>query len=316
MSDENINNKEKVEAPVQEVAERPYDQIIEEARLNFHKSYKNSRLLSNIIMFVVVGAICGVMFLVLSDKQPLQITGYVLAGVMLVAMIVYYMATRKKLPEKTKAYLALLTKTLNGEMFRNKNFAEIQTDPDERLKMDDLVGDGVYSGATEVRSRNIVRGTYKKHHFLYAEAALVKPSTRKEQVPPLFVGKYISMPNNYKFDSRFIFVYKNPKEPLDLPTAVDDLTLLEEKEDFMVYGPAEANYHKVISPKALSYLNKIEVGEHLLNVNVVFWGGHTAVYLSYDDALMSVPLDNPMDKQAYEKSFNDLLNCFDAISVK
>ena len=323
MSDEIIKEEEKVEAPApapapveNAVVDKPYDQIIEDARLDFHKSYKNSRLVSNIIMFVVVGAICGVMFLVLSNSQPLKITGYVLAGVLLVGMIVYYMATRKRLPDKTKAYLSLLTKTLNKEMFGNKNFSEIETNPDERLKMDDLVGDGVYSGASEVRSRNVVKGIYKKHHFLYAEVALVRPSSRKEQVPPLFVGKYISIPNNLKFDGRFIFVYKNPKEPLDLPTSVEDLTVLEEKEDFVVYGPAEANYHRVISAKALNYFNKLEVSDHLLNVNVVFWGGHTAVYLSYDDALMSVPVDNPVDKKAYDQSFNDLMNCFDGITVK
>ena len=117
-----------------------------------------------------------------------------------------------------------------------------------------------------------------------------------------------------KFDGRFVFVFKNPKEPLDLPNAVEDLKVLEEKEDFVVYGPEGANYHNVIKNNAISQLHRIEIGGHLLNVNVAFWAGHTAVYFSYDDAIMSVPFDKPLDKAGLEKSFEDLLIGFNAIA--
>ena len=122
------------------------------------------------------------------------------------------------------------------------------------------------------------------------------------------------MPNDMKFDGRFVFVFKNPKEPLDLPNAVDDLKVLEEKEDFVVYGPEAANYHNIIKNNVISQLRKIEIGGHLLNINVAFWAGHTAVYLSYDDAIMSVPFDKPLDKAGFEKSFEDLLISFNAIT--
>ena len=267
-------------------------------------------------MFVMVGGICGVMFLVLSNNKTMQIIGYVLAGVLLAGMIAFHIATRKQLPNKTKNYITVMTESLNQEMFNDNGYSEIKVDPEERLKMDDLVGDGIYSGASEVRSRNVVHGVYKNHHFLYAEAALVRPSTRKQQDPPLFVGRYVSVPNDMKFDGRFVFVYKNPKEPLDLPNAVEDLTVLEEKEDFVVYGPEGANYHNAINNKIVSQLNKIELGGHLLNMNIVFWGGHTAAYISYDDTIMSVPFDKPLDKEGFDKSFDDLLNCLIAITLE
>lgn len=321
MSDENIkvneNEEVKEEAPAQEVEpQKSYDQEIEAARLDFHKAYKTSRTTSNILMFGMVIAICGIMFLVMSNSQVLKIIGYVLAGLIVVGMVVFYVFNRNRLPNKTKDYIKTLTTAVNRELFSDKGFDEIKVDPEERLKMDDLVGDGIYTGASEVRSRNVVHGTYKKHHFLYSEAALVRPSSRKQQNPPLFVGRYVSVPNDMKFDGRFVFVYKNPKEPLDLPNAVEDLVVLEEKEDFVVYGPEGANYHDVINNKTVSQLNKIEIGEHLLNLNVVFWGGHTAVYISYDDTIMSVPVDKPLDKAAFDKSFDDLLNCFKAITME
>ena len=315
MSEENIKlSEEKEEQEAAPVEEKAFDQVIEDERKALYKSYMTSKRISNILMFVVVGAICGIMFMIISNIVPLRITGYVLAGALLVGMVVYYVLNRKKFPNKTKAYVALVSQTLNKEMFKNQDFTEINNNPEEKLAMDDLVGDGIYNGASGINSRNVIPGVFKNRHFLYSEAALVRPSTRKQQVPPLFVGRYISMTNDMKFDGRFVFVFKNPKEPLDLPNAVDDLKVLEEKEDFVVYGPEGTSYHSVIKNNVLSQLRKVEIAGHLLNLNVSFWGGHTAVYLSYDDAIMSVPFDKPLDKAGFEKSFEDLFTCFNAIT--
>ena len=321
MLDENIKENEQVEAKEevavaeeQPVVEKTYDRVIEDARKELYKSYTMSRRVSNILMFVVVAAIVGIMFLVINNNQVLKIVGYSLAGALLVGMILYYVLTRKNFPNKTKDYVALVSKAVNAEIFKNQEFDEINSNPDEKLGLDDLIGDGVYQEATGVNSRNVVRGTYKKHHFLYAEAALTRPSTRKQQVPPLFVGKYISLPNDLKFDGRFVLVFKNPKDPLDLPNAVNDLTVLEDKDDFMVYGPEGANYRDAINNKVVSQLKKLQIGGHLLNVNVVFWSGHSAAYISYDDTIMSVPFDKPLDKAGFDQSFKDILNCFNALT--
>ena len=321
MLDENIKENEQVEAKEevavaeeQPVVEKTYDRVIEDARKELYKSYTMSRRVSNILMFVVVAAIVGIMFLVINNNQVLKIVGYSLAGALLVGMILYYVLTRKNFPNKTKDYVALVSKAVNAEIFKNQEFDEINSNPDEKLGLDDLIGDGVYQEATGVNSRNVVRGTYKKHHFLYAEAALTRPSTRKQQVPPLFVGKYISLPNDLKFDGRFVLVFKNPKDPLDLPNAVNDLAVLEDKDDFMVYGPESSNYRDVINNKVVSQLKKLQIGGHLLNVNVVFWSGHSAAYISYDDTIMSVPFDKPLDKAGFDQSFKDILNCFNALT--
>ena len=322
MLDENIKENEEVEVkeetPTEEqtVDEKSYDKIIEEARADLYKAYQTSRKVSNILMFVIVAAICGIMFLIISNNNILKIVGYALAGALIVGMILYYVFTRKKFPTKTKDYVAIVSKEINGQLFKNKNFKDISTNPDEKLAMDDLAGDGVYAEATSINSRNVVRGVYNGHHFLYAEAALVRPSTRKQQVPPLFVGRYISLPNNLKFDGRIVMNMKNPKEPLDLPNAVSDLTVLEDKDDFVVYGPEGVNYHDLLNNKTVSQLRKLAIENHLLNVNIVFWSGHTAVYLSYDDAIMSVPFDKPVDKAGYDQSFKDLVTCFNAITVE
>ena len=315
MSDININENEELvekEEPAEEA--KTYDVIIEEARQDLFKSYAKSRRISNILMFAVVVAIVGIMFMIISNNQVLKIVGYCLAGATVVGMIVYYVLTRKNLPNKVQKYVPFVMQTLNDKMFSMPGFSEIKNNPEEKLQMDDLVGDGVYVEANGINSRNVVRGVYNGHHFLYAEAALTRPSTKKQQVPPLFVGRYISVPNQMKFDGHFIFNFKNPKQPLDLPNAINDLKVLEEKEDFVVYGPEDANYHNIIDNKIISQFKKIQIEGHLLNLNVVFWGGHTAVYLSYDDAILSVPFDKPFDKDRFEKSLDDLVISLQAMS--
>ena len=110
MLDENIKENEqtevKEEAPVveeQPVVEKTYDRVIEDARKELYKSYTMSRRVSNILMFVVVAAIVGIMFLVINNNQVLKIVGYSLAGALLVGMILYYVLTRKNFPNFLKA---------------------------------------------------------------------------------------------------------------------------------------------------------------------------------------------------------------------
>ena len=319
MSKKNIKeNEEKAveEEATQEPAveeEKTYDVLIEEARKDLYKSYSTSRKISNILMLVIVVAICGVMFLIISNNQILRIVGYVLGGLLVVGMIVYYILNRKKFPNRVKDYVALVSNKVNERMFNDPAFKDLQFNNEEKLTMEDLIGDGIYAEASGINSRNVVHGIFNDRTFLFGEAGLVRPSTRKQQVPPLFVGRYISITNDLKFDGRIVLNFKNPKEPLDLPNAVSDLVALEEKEDFVVYGAEGLEYQKIINHEVIAKLRKLEIKGHLLNVNVVFWSGHTAAYLSYDDAIMSVPFDKAFDKDAFEQSFVDLVNCFRAI---
>ena len=78
MSDENINenlenteNEQVAEQPINNA--KPYGEVIEDARQDLYKAYAKSRKISNIIMFAVVAAICGIMFLIISNNNVLKI---------------------------------------------------------------------------------------------------------------------------------------------------------------------------------------------------------------------------------------------------
>ena len=312
MLDENIKENEQVEAqeveaPAQEqsVVEKPYNEVVEEARKDLYKSYTMSRRISNILMFVVVGAIVGIMFLVISNNQVLKIVGYCSAGALLLGMILYYVLSRKGFPNKTKDYMASVTQILRDRQFKD-TYENVSYNPEEKMVTTDFSGDGIYKEIAGTNSRNIVRMEYKGHHVLYGEVALLRPAQKRVQVPPLFVGKYISLPNELEFEGRFVIVYKNPKQPYDLPNDVDDLVALEEKEDLVVYGPEGADFRKVLGSNFVNDVRRFRLDNRLFNINIAVWAGHSAAYLSYDDAVMAIPFDKPFDYEGFEQSCKDV----------
>ncbi len=289
-----------------EKEDKPYYVAIEEARKELYGSYSKTRKISNIIMIAVLAAIIGIFFLIMNNNPVLRYIGFGCAGALIIGMVVYYLLTRKKFPNKTKNYISFVANKLRDRMFGGKQYEKITFDESEKFALADFASDGVYKEATGINSRNIIRGEYKGHHFTYGEVALLRPSTRKQQVPPLFVGKYITLPNDLDFEGRFVIVNKNEKQPYDLPNDVDDLTVLEEKDGLVVNGPAGADIRKTLKGTFLGELRKIKIEGRLFNVNVVVWGGHSAAYLSYDDAIMAIPFDKPFDHAAFEQSFEDV----------
>ena len=286
--------------------EKPYYVAIEDARKELYGSYSKTRKISNIIMVVVLAAIIGIFFLIMNNNPVLRYIGFGCAGALIIGMVVYYLLTRKKFPNKTKDYISFVANKLRDRMFGDKQYEKITFDESEKFALADFASDGVYKEATGINSRNIIRGEYKGHHFTYGEVALLRPSTRKQQVPPLFVGKYITLPNDLDFEGRFVIVNKNEKQPYDLPNDIDDLSVLEEKDGLVVYGPAGADIRKTLKGTFLSELRKVKIEGRLFNVNVVVWGGHSAAYLSYDDAIMAIPFDKPFDTAGFEQSFKDV----------
>ena len=286
-------------------ADRPYQSIVEEKRQELFKAYSTQRRISNILMIVILIAIVGVMFLIMNNNQVLKIIGYVGAGLLLVGMFLYYFLSRKGFPKKTKEYMAYVTQVLRDRQFKD-TYDDVKYTPEEKMAASDFAGDGVYKDVAMTNSRNIVRMEYKGHHVTYGEVALLRPAQKRQQVPPLFVGKYIAMPNELEFEGRFVIAYKNPKQPYDLPNNVDDLVVLEEKEDLVVYGPQDADFRKDLGASFISEVRRLRLDNHLFNVNIAVWGGHSAAYLSYDDGVMAIPFEKPFDYEGFEQSCKDV----------
>ncbi len=278
---------------------------IENARQDLYALYKKSKKLSNIILVIVLIVVIACFILVAQKAMWMKIIGYVLGGLAILTLILYYILVKNKFPNATRKYIEYVNEQLNGYVFESSDFTKALYDPLEKIDQSEIMSDRVYMNVSRIGSRNVVIGTFKNKRFKVSDLA-VYSSGEKNKQETAFVGKYIATSNTLKFDGRYVINVKGLK-PTDLPTDITDLTLLDESEDFVIYGPDKGEYKQILTTKFISAIKNIKVDKDLLNLNVVVWGGHTAIYISYTDAVIALPFQDPFKKEATEQYRKDLL---------
>ena len=109
---------------------------------------------------------------------------------------------------------------------------------------------------------------------------------------------------------------------------MDDLKnrVLRLAEKYLDY-PEDAVYAAIISAARVEYathglgyllnnLKSIECKEPLLNVNIVFWHKRTACYLSYDDSIVAIPFEHPINPAAYASFKKNIADIFAILEGK
>lgn len=323
------NNNQPVESP--EVEQKKLEDSLETIELNqpetidsfyekletnredFYKAYNKQRKVSNIMMPVAGLLMAGSLVLFIGIKEQWgKIVGGVLIGLTLVGMIVYFILTRNKLPNKSKDYIRNFALLSDNYVFDHPNIKNARVLLKKRYAIADFLPDRVYKDVIDIASRNIVECEYKDHFVNVGELALYKAGAKRNQRGLLFVGKYMSFVNDYHFEGRYIINVSGAKAT-DLPNDIEDLTVIKEQNLFRIYGPEGAKIEKDLSKDIIDGLMAIDCTNSLLNVNVVIWAGHTAVYLSYDDGIVSIPLDKKLNADSYKqlkKNIIDILEIF------
>lgn len=288
-----------------------FSEKIEANRKEFYKAYSNQRRLSNILIPVVGVLMAGSLILFIGIKEQwAKILGGVIIGVTLVGMIVYFILTRNKLPNKSKEYISNFVTVSDNYVFNDQEYSNQKVFIKKRFAISDFLPDRVYKDIVDLASRNIVEFTYKDHVVTVGEAALYKAGAKRGQKALLFVGKYMSFTNDFHFEGRYIINIRG-KDDTDFPNDVDDLVALKEQNRFVIYGKDGANPEKDLGKKLINNLMSIDCKNSLLNVNIVIWAGHTAIYLSYDDGVIAIPLDKDLNTAAYQqlkKNIKDLVS--------
>lgn len=292
---------------------RPYDEVIEEARQQINKAYSKQRRTSNIVMIAVVAGLIGGFVMILQKAMGFTIAGYSLIGALVVFMVIYYFVTKNRLPNKIKDYIFLVTNALNAHVFKDGVYSELTSDPADRAELGELLAEGVYEGATNITSRNVVEGLYGGRHFNVADVALRKGQGK--QMVNMFIGKHVSYPNNLHFEGRYVILHKRVGAETDIPNAINDLTILSEEEGFVVYGPKDAKINKDTNSKFVSLIKDIKVEDELLNLVIVIWAGHSAAYLSYSDAIIALPFEKPFNNEPFEQYTSQQLQLLNALKT-
>lgn len=293
--------------------DKPLKEEIEEKRQELYKVYTKSRRTSNILMGVVVLVVIGSMALLMVNKDWSKIVGYSLAGAALVGLIIFSVLTKNKFPRQSKEYIRFVTTRIDRDIYNNTEFQDVKVDLNQKYSITELNLERVYKNSVDIGSRNIVKGLYLGQGFSCGELALysVKEEGKKRMKAVSFIGKHIELQNTLHFEGRYIINFRAEKQN-DLPTDIDDLVELRNEDNLVIYGPEGSDFSKDIPAKYLSELKKIKVEGHLFNLNVVLWAGHTGVYLSYDDPVVSVPFDKPFDDEPQLIFKNHLLAVLDA----
>lgn len=310
--DEMLDNTKEV---VKEADDVDFAEKIETARKTFREQYRKSKVRSNITTFLAVGVVAAAFILILQKSLPMQIVGYSLGGVAIVGMLVYFLVTRKTFPNQTEEYVhKIIIPSYNAHTFKDSNYTELTSDRHDTFESSEFLIEGVYADISRLSSRNIVNGKFMGHSFRVGDLAMVKAEGKG--VANLFVGKYVSYPNNLHFENRYVIVIKNKdnEKQVDLPNGIDDLVALEEEEGFAIYGKEGANYKKDIGSKFISQIKEIKIERDLLNLSIVLWAGHSAAYLSYTDSIIAIPFENEFDGKAFDDYAKTLLHVLTAFN--
>ena len=311
---EDINNLFPGATPIEKPSKDSpaYEDVIEEARLAFSKVIKKNRIASYIAMGVVLAFAVGSVVLIGMAQMALKIVGWVLVGVAVVGMLVFYIVSRNIVPSATKAYIEVVNEQMNKRNFIDTQFSEASTDKKEKMDLADPISDAIYSNISNIASRNVINGKFAGRTFKVADMGLY--SGAGKQRASAFVGKYMTYPNDLHFEGRYILVFKG-QVPTDLPTDINDLAVLHEGDDMLVYGKEGNKYEADLGKDFLKEIKKVSIERHLLNLNVVVWSGHSAAYASYDDKIMTLPYQENYDKEPNEQYANNLLQIYNSLKL-
>lgn len=295
---ETINANPNLIVLSKEEPEKPFDEEIEEGRKNIFKVYKSTSVRNNIIMVVVVAIFIGA-FIAITRGTIGQIIGWVLVGVTVAGLFTYYLLTRNLYPNTSKKYFETFWRSTNNYLFNQPKFSDCQIDTTEKYQLADIVADKVYKDAIDIASRNIVRGKYDEKPFSFGELALYKAGAKKRSRDVIFVGRHLSLENDLNIEGRYVVNIRRADKAYDVANDIDDLTPIIENNLFTVYGPEGSDPEKDLGKDLINNLKSIECTGSLLGINIVFWHKRTACYLSYDDSIVAIPFEQPINPDAY-----------------
>lgn len=296
--------------------EPTYVDTVEEARVALHNKFNKTKTTSRILSIVVVAAMVAALILVVQQPAICKIFGYIIAGVILVGMLVFYIVTRKSFPNLSKEYIKTITTAINRHTYSDGKYSEVTYNSTEKFKLTDILPDRAYKDVIDIGSRNIIHGKFNKAPITVGELALYVAGEKRNSKVVCFLGYYGAKENNMHFEGRYIITKKGGGDkPSDLPTDVDDLEVLFSEGDFEIRGLKGADFKKELGSKFLSNLKGISIDGCFLNLNVVVTAGRTSFYMSYDDSLMGLPFEQPFDPKARNHFAIDLLAVLNSLEL-
>ncbi len=297
-----------------------FESEVEEQRKQYFEKANRSRLISKIsnAILIVIAVIGLVLLFIDPENDVYNYVGYGLTGGAILLLVIVYIILRFIRPDASK-YIAFITKTFNNYTYLDSRYSKVIADSNERIQLAQVSSDKVYLGISDIGSRNVCKGYFNKNQFIACELSL--GAKDKSGTSDLFLGKYITYENLLKFDGRIIINIKLSDDGsiknFDLPSDILDLKEVVKDKTLTIYSSEGLHYQDIVDDKFLDLLTKFTVSNesHLLNINVVIWGGHSAIYLSYDNEILSLPYKNVFTKDNILKLAQDQLQALELLQL-
>ncbi len=284
------------------------DLKIEESRQAFMALYKKQRLLNNIALIVVVSLIIAA-YVILQAWLNINYAAIAAVAGILVLLFVYSRISRSKMEKTTKEYIHQYYDLMKDKVFSQDRFSNATMDFEQKLDLNVFTDAGILQDIVRINSRGVITSTYQGQNVVISDLAAYKLADGKQT--PSFLGKFIIHPISLSFSGRLL-VYLKPKIPANGPNALDDVKKIDETDRWVIYG-SEATSKKMLSSKFMQQLESLDIDDLLMDAVFSIQSNVIKVALSYTDALMVIPLQNPFDPKPSDHYKKDLTTVIAAI---
>lgn len=316
------------------------EDYVNEKRKTFDDIMKSSRRSSTITMVISVALLILGFVLNTSLDTSLAWISYVIFGIALVVIIVSFVFSsrgRKKIYGSVDNYVRDVIIGVDQYAFDQRGLTQVSVSPKGKADLQDIVDSHYFETINNFNSRNLIKGLYNGKEIKVAELAVRIPyqkpldkvegdnqddkpvSKKKKTATPTesfgIFGKYFSLPVKAKEDESFILLLRGPNACL--PTYLDgykEMTISDLNSAYLSWAINEEKARKLLSDeKLIEVLNGFSPNESLENVIVSFNEKGLKVCLNYNESVMEIPMQKPVEGKPFETYKNDVRRVLDIV---
>ena len=287
----------------------PRLQAIEDARLEWNRSYRKTNSLKmtlTIIAIVLIVAGYMIPYFAIQDEEAKKTWTLVVCGICaaigLGAVAAYGFIARKKNRESISNYFNAYYSNVNDYIFDGLPIENLRGNADSKIDKAEVDAAGLYPN-TQVGSRDNITFTYDGMDCALCEMAAQKDTGKA--LSTVFIGKYLRTHNSLAISTDGLVIYFKGNDRALPPTV--KLPVIKETKKYVLYGDKENE--RCLTPEVWQLLKSVRTDRLLVDVAISIKPGRTYIALGYEDDLMILPNDKPFNPK-YVKAYAEQIKLF------
>jgi len=308
---EELNEAPKEEESSEEKVELLTLESIEEKRLNFQAALKRAQTRSKIFIGITVLLLIGVFTGMLTG---ILLISYICAGVAVLAMVISFILNRRFERPDLNTYLYNYLQYVSNCYFGGPDFEDVSYDRKVKLEKNEVLLDNLYLDTVDVHSRGFNFGKYHGHSFNECECDVIVKGQKKGPNQVAFLGRRIFLMGNTHFEGKLVIVIKGSQD-IDRPTNFEGLSILEEKDNYVIYGTSDAKLSEILNKDFYRLMKEIDHSKKILNINIALSATRSIAYISYEEEATNFPVDSPVNQELIDNCRKDILSTLELLET-